>query len=71
MSKIYQQSKKSHAWLLSLKNFEKKTKIEGKEEMPVGHVGVFCQNLGITPYTLQIILILKISFYLKMAVFLK
>ena len=21
--------------------------------MPVGHVGVFCQNLGITAYTLQ------------------
>ena len=21
---------------------------EGKEEMPAGHVGVFCQNLGIT-----------------------
>ena len=27
---------------------------EGKEERPVGHVGVFCQNLGITVYTLEI-----------------
>ena len=26
---------------------------EGKEERPAGHVGVFCQNLGITPYTLE------------------
>ena len=37
---------------------------EGKEEMPVGHVGVFCQNLGITlAYTLEN--------YLPIAVFLK
>ena len=26
---------------------------EGKEEMSVGHVGVFRQNLGITAYTLE------------------
>ena len=26
---------------------------EGKEERPAGHVGVFCQNLGITAYTLE------------------
>ena len=26
---------------------------EGKEERPAGHVGVVCQNLGITAYTLE------------------
>ena len=26
---------------------------EGTEEMSAGHVGVFCQNLGITAYTLE------------------
>ena len=26
---------------------------EGREEMSAGHVGVFCQNLGITAYTLE------------------
>ena len=26
---------------------------EGSEEMSVEHVGVFCQNLGITAYTLE------------------
>ena len=26
---------------------------EGKEERPAGHVGVFCQNLGTTAYTLE------------------
>ena len=26
---------------------------EGKEKKPAGHVGVFCQNLGITVYTLE------------------
>ena len=26
---------------------------EGKEERPAEHVGVFCQNLGITAYTLE------------------
>ena len=26
---------------------------EGKEKRPAGHVGVFCQNLGITAYTLE------------------
>ena len=26
---------------------------EGKEERPAEHVGVFCQNLGITVYTLE------------------
>ena len=25
----------------------------GKEERPAGHVGVSCQNLGITAYTLE------------------
>ena len=43
---------------------------EGTEEMPAGHVGDFCQNLGITAYTLQH-KILKINSYLTMAVFLK
>ena len=44
---------------------------EGKEERSAGHVGVFCQNLGITAYTLKIILILKVTFYVTMGVFLK
>ena len=26
---------------------------EGKKEKPAGHVGFFCQNLGITVYTLE------------------
>ena len=26
---------------------------EGKEEISVGHVGVFCQNLGISAYILE------------------
>ena len=26
---------------------------EGTEEVSAGHVGVFCQNLGITVYTLE------------------
>ena len=44
---------------------------QGKEEMSVGQVSVFCENTGIAAYTLEkIILILKINFYLTMAVFL-
>ena len=26
---------------------------KGKEGMPAGHVGIFCQNLGITTYILE------------------
>ena len=29
------------------------SKEEEKEEMSARHMGVFCQNLGITPYTLE------------------
>ena len=29
------------------------SKEEEKEEMSAGHMSVFCQNLGITPYTLE------------------
>ena len=37
---------------------------EEKEEMSAGHVGVFCQNLGITAYIyiLQKIILNKFSF---------
>ena len=41
------------------KNYHQKTtndpdfSEEGTEQMSVGHVGVFCQNLGITAYTLE------------------
>ena len=43
---------------------------EGKE-MPAGHVGVFCQNLGILhTYTLENYSSCKIIYYLTMAVFL-
>ena len=44
---------------------------KGKEEMPAGHVGVFCRNLGITAYTLEHYSNLKTNSYLTMTVFLK
>ena len=44
---------------------------EGKEEMSVGHVGFFCQNLGITSYTLENYSNLKRNSDLTIAVFLK
>ena len=56
--------KKPHNFIRKTKNYLKKTPNEletlhpdfleeGKEERPAGHVGVFCQNLGITAYTLE------------------
>ena len=39
--------------------------------MSAGHVGVFCQNLGITAYTLENYSNFKKKFLLTMAVFLK
>ena len=56
--------KKTHNFIRRTKNYLKKTPNdietldpdfleEGKEEGSAGHVGVFCQNLGITAYTLE------------------
>ena len=44
---------------------------ERKEETSAEHVGVFSQNLRIKAYTLEDILILKINFYLTMALLLE
>ena len=56
-------SKKTHNFMRKTKNYLKQTNDneklhpdfseEGKKEKPAGHVGVFCQNLGITVYTLE------------------
>ena len=57
-------SKKTHNFIRKTKSYLKKypndlEKLhpdfseEGKEERPAGHVGVFCQNLGIIAYTLE------------------
>ena len=57
-------SKKPHNFIRKTKSYLKKSpndleklhpdfSEEGKEERPSGHVGVFCQNLGITAYTLE------------------
>ena len=56
--------KKTHSFIRKTKNYVKKNpndietlhpdfSEEGKEERPAEHVGVFCQNLGITVYTLE------------------
>ena len=56
--------KKPHNFVRKTKSYLKKTpndleklhpdfSEEGKEERPAGHVCVFCQNLGITAYTLE------------------
>ena len=56
--------KKAHNFMRKTKNYLKKNpndieklhsdfSDEGKEKMPAWHVGVFCQNLGITAYTLE------------------
>ena len=39
---------------------------EGKEERPAGHVGVFCQNLGITAYTFEKYSNFKSNFFNKL-----
>ena len=56
--------KKTHNFIRKTKGYLKKNpndleklhpdfSEEGKEERPARHVGVFCQNLGITAYTLE------------------
>ena len=56
--------KKTHNFIRKTKNYRKKNpndleklhpdfSEEGKEERPAGRVGVFCQNPGITAYTLE------------------
>ena len=41
----------------------------GKEERSAGHVGIFCQNLGITAHTLENYSNFKAIFHLTMRVF--
>ena len=75
--------KKTHNFIRKTKSYLKKNpndleKLhpdfpeEGKEERPAGHVGVFCQNLGIThSIYFKKLLILKVTFHLTIRVFLK
>ena len=61
---LLKKQEKSHNFMRKTKNYLNKNpnyieklhpdfSEEGKEERPAGNVGVFCQNLGITAYTLE------------------
>ena len=48
------------------------SKFIGRERRKAaGHVGIFCQHLGITAYTLEIIPILKVNFRSTIGIFSK